>query len=449
MKKTLLLAAFWITLSSLFAQHKLIGFSEFLSTPNDGGLIWSINLDGSAFTVLCRLEQGYIPFNLFKGTDGIFYGIASKQLGSQDKFMLFKIKADGASFKALHEFTTTSASYYTSDFGQSFFEGTDGWLYGTIGDGKIFKLSKSGNDWEIFASQYENPKSCNVIEHSDGRLYKGGGYLQSMEKDGSDLVQETLLSATFVYPYDYCKLFKLPNGKIAGVASSTDGCLDDYTHNFTFTYDPSNGVFKSQYGVREYTILGKDGLLYFNDGMINPEDLSVTHIRVVGCPYVSGAPASTQHIKPFLQGSNGLIYGKRYASWSSNYAWNPVGWNPETGYCEMILPWKPSMGYNGSIAFEYTKYTVNGNTPGLASTMKLSPNPTSSASRINVQLNAAGPIELQVWDLMGRMVFEENTKAEKGVFSLEIPAESLKTKGLYQVVLKTEEGVTSQMLSVQ
>lgn len=81
-------------------------------------------------------------------------------------------------------------------------------------------------------------------------------------------------------------------------------------------------------------------------------------------------------------------------------------------------------------------------------TFQLSPNPTQSSAQAVFHSASAGSTILLVTDATGRTVFEQKTTLKAGENIFEIPACALSAKGLYQVSLKTGQGVSSQMLSV-
>ncbi len=79
---------------------------------------------------------------------------------------------------------------------------------------------------------------------------------------------------------------------------------------------------------------------------------------------------------------------------------------------------------------------------------QLSPNPTSTSAQVQMQSAVAGAASLSVTDALGRVVFEQKISLKVGGNSFEIPAKALNAKGMYQVSVQSEKGVSSQMLSV-
>ena len=83
-----------------------------------------------------------------------------------------------------------------------------------------------------------------------------------------------------------------------------------------------------------------------------------------------------------------------------------------------------------------------------ATPFQISPNPTPASTQVVFQSAKPETTLLLVSDALGRIVFQQKITLIAGENRIEIPAKALNIKGLYQVVLKTEQGVSSQMLSV-
>ncbi len=84
------------------------------------------------------------------------------------------------------------------------------------------------------------------------------------------------------------------------------------------------------------------------------------------------------------------------------------------------------------------------------SDLQLSPNPSAAATPVKVQFYAtqSKPATLSVSDALGRIIFEQKIAVKTGENNYEIPAKSLNAKGMYQVSIKTDQSVSTQMLSV-
>ena len=123
-----------------------------------------------------------------------------------------------------------------------------------------------------------------------------------------------------------------------------------------------------------------------------------------------------------------------------------MAWLPEDGACKMTVAWNPDLGYRGHFAFEVI--TTSTEQPSSQENISLAPNPTHSTAQILVHLNTSGPIKIFVIDMLGRIVFTTNTTADAGANKYEVPANALNVKGMYQVSIQTEHGISTRMLSV-
>jgi hypothetical protein len=112
----------------------------------------------------------------------------------------------------------------------------------------------------------------------------------------------------------------------------------------------------------------------------------------------------------------------------------------------MTVAWNPDLGYRGHFAFEVI--TTSTEQPSSQENISLAPNPTHSTAQILVHLNTSGPIKIFVIDMLGRIVFTTNTTADAGANKYEVPANALNVKGMYQVSIQTEHGISTRMLSV-
>jgi len=83
-----------------------------------------------------------------------------------------------------------------------------------------------------------------------------------------------------------------------------------------------------------------------------------------------------------------------------------------------------------------------------AFSFNLSPNPTASSAQVIFQSQSSGNAILLLTDALGRIVFEQKVTVNIGENRFEIPASALKIRGMYQVSLQTEKGISGQKLSV-
>lgn len=167
---------------------------------NYGGIIYSINKDGSAFLKLHDfvLSGGVdSEAGLLEGSDGSLYG-TTLMGGQYGVGVAFKIQTDGTGFFKLHDFNEGDGSLPYGDLT----EGSDGALYGTTyrggmhSVGTVFKVNKDGTGFLIVKSLGQSLTGgfypyAGVIEGLDGALYgatsMGGAYgLGTVFKVGKD-----------------------------------------------------------------------------------------------------------------------------------------------------------------------------------------------------------------------------------------------------------------------
>jgi len=166
-----------------------------------GGTVFSINPDGSGFTLLHE----------FNGTDGelasadlllvgdILYGMTT-QGGANNKGTIFNIKTDGTGFVTLHEFSQDTdgafpmsilALYNNQLYGTT-------WLGGTNGNGTIFSCNTDGSAFTVI-HHFDDSENKGAMPYAGltvvgDRFYgvtQGGGELNggviySIKPDGSE-----------------------------------------------------------------------------------------------------------------------------------------------------------------------------------------------------------------------------------------------------------------------
>lgn len=81
--------------------------------------------------------------------------------------------------------------------------------------------------------------------------------------------------------------------------------------------------------------------------------------------------------------------------------------------------------------------------------MHLIPNPTSSSAQLVFQSLQKSDGMIVISNAMGSSVLSQSIVINAGENSFEIPAKALNTKGIYQVTIQTDKGISSQILSVQ
>jgi hypothetical protein len=95
---------------------------------------------------------------------------------------------------------------------------------------------------------------------------------------------------------------------------------------------------------------------------------------------------------------------------------------------------------NTSSTFDVLQTSIN--------PFQLNPNPTQTSTQLTYQSTSSAKAVLLVTNSLGQLVFQQNVSIQIGENQFEIPANALNVKGMYQVSLKTEQGLSSQMLSV-
>ncbi len=81
-------------------------------------------------------------------------------------------------------------------------------------------------------------------------------------------------------------------------------------------------------------------------------------------------------------------------------------------------------------------------------TFQIAPNPTHGSTQVWFTQSKPGQNKIQVTDALGRLVFEQKIPVQEGKNRIEIPKEALRTQGIYVVSLLTENGVATQLLSL-
>lgn len=166
------------------------------------GTLFSLNSDGTGFTVLKHLDasvSGYNPNGgVVMGSDGRLYGTMNYG-GPTNRGALFAMNADGSGFTILRYFSGADGTYPIAGLTL----GADGKLYGaTTLDGAavwgtVFRVNPDGTGYTVlrnFANDADGgqPQGAPVFG-SDGRLYGtayrggafGNGLVYAMNPDGS------------------------------------------------------------------------------------------------------------------------------------------------------------------------------------------------------------------------------------------------------------------------
>jgi hypothetical protein len=109
--------------------------------------------------------------------------------------------------------------------------------------------------------------------------------------------------------------------------------------------------------------------------------------------------------------------------------------------------WDDSGNVNGFVKIVAPTSTFNA-PKNEAFSFQLSPNPTASSAQVIFQSPGIGSTILVVTDALGRIVYEQKATVNIGENRFEIPASALNARGMYQVTLQTDKGISGQKLSV-
>lgn len=307
----------------------------------ENGSLFSLNPDGSDFTVLFDFERnssgGRPETGLIEGANGLILGVLAANTGTNTGG-LFQINEDGSGYSVLYE------------FGENEWGGTpgkllmtsDGWLYGITGrggaafEGTLYRISPQGTGFTIlheFTDLSGSNPSGELLEHSNGKLYgtttRGGDSLSSrgvifrINKDGTgyevlksfDQKSEGQSPQSPLVMDNQGNLFGVAVGGgllNGGLIFSCDSIGDNFQVLHDFELNDLSGLFLPRNGL----LKGNDGKLYgtcsaeppsgFFDGAIfriNTDGTGFEAIKLLASESGSN-PYST-----LIQDNNGTIFG--------------------------------------------------------------------------------------------------------------------------------------------
>jgi len=109
--------------------------------------------------------------------------------------------------------------------------------------------------------------------------------------------------------------------------------------------------------------------------------------------------------------------------------------------------WNPNLSFPGLV--EITSLaSIKDTRIAEDQAFQLSPNPTQSASSLIFKSDKNSAATLLVTDAAGRTVLEKKVAVKVGENRIDIPAQALKAKGVYQVTLKNGQELATEILSV-
>jgi len=153
---------------------------------HNGGAIFRSNRDGSGFQIIFDFDPGQYstgPHNPLAGlreaSDGKLYGTTLKG-GDGDGGVIFTLNRDGSGFQVLYEFES-SADNGVRAYAE-LIEGKDGLLYGTthfgggLNNGMLFRITKDGSAYQVihefdFNSGQGAFPEAPLLLGSDGVMY--------------------------------------------------------------------------------------------------------------------------------------------------------------------------------------------------------------------------------------------------------------------------------------
>jgi uncharacterized repeat protein (TIGR03803 family) len=153
-----------------------------------GGTVFKVNLDGSGYTLLHRLDastgDGTFPVGgVIQAADGMLYGSTMYGGSSTDAGTVYRLSPDGSAYNVLHTFGMTEEDGAAPAAG--LIQASDGALYGTttqggsFGLGTIFKLNSDGSSYRVVRalSQADGTYTfAGLVQGRDGYLYGLGNY---------------------------------------------------------------------------------------------------------------------------------------------------------------------------------------------------------------------------------------------------------------------------------
>jgi uncharacterized repeat protein (TIGR03803 family) len=324
----------------------LYGITYGSSSPSDLGAVFKIDKSGNNFSVLHAFttDDGDTPVGpLIEATNGVLYG-TTWQDGANAAGSMFSINKDGSDFTVIHafDFATNDGAFSVS----ALLQASDGALYGTTldggaapfgGYGVVFRIPLNDTNLTVIHSFFGDDGACPqsaLIEGTNGVLYgttsSGGlsnvGTIFMLDKSGNNFsVIHHFLGGTNDGSGAYADLLKGPGGKFYG--TTYQGGL--YNQGVLYVLNPDGGGFTVLHhfggaadGSQPYTplIQGRDGVLY---GTTYAAPGTVFQINPDGGGYgIVINLGGTNGINPLgamLAGSDGALYSTCVAAGAFNH----------------------------------------------------------------------------------------------------------------------------------
>lgn len=292
--------------------------------PNYGGTIFSLNPDGSGFTVLKALdfatEGGSLNAPLMIANNGLLYGVTYEG-GPGHGGSLFSIAPNGT-FTLLHSFIDSD-----NDPGRpacSLVQAANGKLYGALtragagNVGGIFSINPDGSSFTLVrtlaqADGFEmNPTSLTLS--ADGRLYGivGSQKIFRLNLDGSDFVVLPALPDSGYLP-EGAGLIQLADGRFYGVIRQPSGALFSLSLQDELSLSSSFTPPVPPYRLEHDLMQASDGWLYTLADYGEYGQSAVLRIKPDGSAFnlVRSFPGILSYGSPsrLIQGQDGKLYG--------------------------------------------------------------------------------------------------------------------------------------------
>lgn len=266
---------------------KLYG-TAFTAGSNGLGAVFSVNKDGSGYTMLHSFaggtNDGANPqAGLLVGIDGALYGTCTTG-GSNQYGTVFKLNPDGSGYRLLHTMGSIADDAELPYGG--LIQGQDNQLYGTgygggtNGSGAIYRLDTNGTSYAlVYSLGYDGDAPygfySGVMQGRDGALYgatpgggtNGSGEVFRVNTNGSGFMALHEFSGRDDGGYPRAGLVQGQDGALYG--TTTDGGTNDYgtifkinAHGGNFTVLHSCGLTPDAYYIYGAMIQGTNGLLY-------------------------------------------------------------------------------------------------------------------------------------------------------------------------------------------
>jgi uncharacterized repeat protein (TIGR03803 family) len=324
---------------------------------NSFGTIFSLNKDGSAYSVLYSFARtnGQSPLaGLIVGTDGLLYGTTFDG-GSSNNGTVFRIQQDGSNYTVL-----TSLTNLVSDPSPAaaLLESSEGDLFGTtqLGHGAVFRLSKNGSNFTVVrrfnpaggdgASSY-----AALTRASDGQLY--GTTRIGGDDDGGSIFSILPTGQSYTKVWDFvgttngtspvAPVLERTNGLLYGTAesggSANEGTIFAVAKTgvvFSVLHDFSGGPDGE---FPRGSLIEAGGLLYGTTMMggsanrgtlfsLDPDGTMFTTLR----SFVGSSGDGSNPMEQLTLGSDQQIYGTTYFSTSGLSAGSIFTLNQNIGY---------------------------------------------------------------------------------------------------------------------